>query len=93
MDLLQTADEQGKPLYFMVPHPWAASFKVPKLWRLFNESGLFTGYLYFRGLDQTNDRVVAQLSAWERAATSISKLFSAAGRAFLIQISPAGISK
>ncbi|HEY5707164.1 MAG TPA: glycosyltransferase family 39 protein [Terrimicrobiaceae bacterium] len=59
MNLLQTADEQNKPLYIMVPHPRVAAFKVPKLWRLFNESGLFTSYLYFRGLDQTNDRVVA----------------------------------
>jgi hypothetical protein len=59
MNLLQTADEQGKPLCIMVPHPWAAAFNVPELWRLFNESGLFTGYAYFRGLDQTNDRVVA----------------------------------
>ncbi len=59
MGLLRAADEQGKPLYIMVPHPWAAAFKVPRLWRLFNESGLFTGYVYFRGLDRTNDRVVA----------------------------------
>ncbi len=40
--------------------PAAAAFEVPQLWRLFNESGLFTDYLYFRGLDQTNDRVVAR---------------------------------
>ena len=60
MNLLQTADEQGKSLYLMVPHPWAAAFNVPKLWRLFNESGLFTDYVYFRGLDQTNDRAVAR---------------------------------
>jgi hypothetical protein len=59
MKLLHAADEQGKPLYIMAAHPWAAAFKVPQLWRLFNESGLFTEYLYFRGLDQTNDRVVA----------------------------------
>lgn len=59
MNLLQTADERGKPLYIMVPHPWAA-FKVPELWRLFNESGLFADFVYFRGLDQTNDRVVAR---------------------------------
>jgi hypothetical protein len=38
----------------------AAAFNVPKLWRLFNESGLFSGYVYFRGLDQTNDRVIAR---------------------------------
>ena len=43
----------------MVPHPWAAAFEVPRLWRLFNESGLFTDYVYFKGLDRTNDRVVA----------------------------------
>ena len=60
LSLLQTADEHGKPLYIMVPHPWAAAFKVPTLWRLFNESGLFTDYVYFRGLDQTNDRVIAR---------------------------------
>jgi hypothetical protein len=60
MNLLQTADEQGKPLYIMMPHPWAAAFKVPELWRLFNESGLFADFVYFRGLDQTNDRVVAR---------------------------------
>jgi hypothetical protein len=59
MKLLHEADEQGKPLYIMAAHPWAAAFQVPQLWRLFNESGLFTEYLYFRGLDQTNDRVVA----------------------------------
>ena len=60
LNLLQEADEQNKPLYIMVPHPWAAAFNVPKLWRLFNESGLFRGYLYFRGLDQTNDRAIAR---------------------------------
>ena len=58
--LLQTSDQQGKPLSIMAPHPWAAAFKVPQLWRLFNESGLFADYRYFRGLDQTNDRVVAR---------------------------------
>ena len=58
--LLQASDQQGKPLWIMAPHPWAAAFEVPQLWRLFNESGLFTDYLYFRGLDQTNDRVIAR---------------------------------
>ena len=58
--LLQTSDQQGKPLSIMAHHPWAVAFKVPQLWRLFNESGLFANYLYFRGLDQTNDRVVAR---------------------------------
>jgi hypothetical protein len=57
--LLQTSDQQGKPLSIMVPHPWAAAFQVPQLWRLFNESGLFTDFVYFRGY-QTNDRVVAR---------------------------------
>jgi hypothetical protein len=57
--LLQTSDEEGKPLSIMVHHPWAAAFQVPQLWRLFNEAGLFTEYLYFHGLDQTNDRIVA----------------------------------
>ena len=60
LNLLQAADAHGKPLYVMVPHPMAAAFNVPKLWRLFNESGLFSGYMYFRGLDQTNDRVIAR---------------------------------
>ncbi|HEY5811858.1 MAG TPA: glycosyltransferase family 39 protein, partial [Terrimicrobiaceae bacterium] len=60
LNLLQTADQRRLPLYVMVPHPWAAAFNVPILWRLFNESGLFTDFRYFRGLDQTNDRVVAR---------------------------------
>ena len=60
LDLLRAADEHGKPLYLMVPHPWAAAFNVPKLWRLFNESGLFVDYLFFRGLDQANDRAIAR---------------------------------
>ena len=59
ISLLQAADEQGKPLSIMAHHPWAVAFQVPQLWRLFNESGLFTEYLYFPGLDQTNDRIVA----------------------------------
>lgn len=60
LGLLQTADAYSKQLYVMVPHPWAAALKVPKLWRLFNESGLFTDCIYFRGLDQTKERVVAR---------------------------------
>ena len=60
LKLLQAADEQGKPLSILAPHPWAVAFRVPQLWRLFNEAGLFSEYLYFRGLDQTNDRVVAR---------------------------------
>ena len=60
LNLLRAADEHGKPLYLMVPHPWAAAFKVPKLWRLFNESGLFTQYMFFQGVDQANDRAIAR---------------------------------
>jgi hypothetical protein len=60
VQLLQGADAQDKPLYIMAHHPWAVAFQVPQLWRLFNESGLFSDYSYFRGLDQTNDRVVAR---------------------------------
>ena len=60
LQLLQASDQQDKPLTIMAPHPWAAAFQVPQLWRLFNESGLFTDFVYFRGLDQTNDRVIAR---------------------------------
>jgi hypothetical protein len=60
LQLLRASDQQDKPLTIMAPHPWAAAFQVPQLWRLFNESGLFTDFVYFRGLDQTNDRVIAR---------------------------------
>lgn len=60
VELLRTADAQQKPLYVMVPHPWAAVFKTPQLWRLFNEAGLFADYRHFQGFDQTHDRVVAR---------------------------------
>jgi uncharacterized membrane protein len=58
--LLQKADRENKPLYFMVPHPWAAVFNTPKLWRLFNEAGLFENYQTFIGFDETHNRVVAK---------------------------------
>ena len=60
IQLLEASDQQGKPLSIMAPHPWSAAFQVPQLWRLFNESGLFTDFVHFRGLDQTNDRVIAR---------------------------------
>lgn len=61
--LLRRADEEQKSLYVMVPHPWAAVFKTPQLWRLFNEAGLFTAYQRFQGFDQTHDRVVARYAS------------------------------
>lgn len=58
--LLHKADNERKPLYVMVPHPWAAVFNAAPLWRLFNEAGLFTDYKHFRGFDETHDRVIAR---------------------------------
>ena len=87
MDLLRTADEQGKPLYVMVPHPWAAAFKVPRLWRLFNESGLFTDYVYFEAWIKPTT-VSWQTISLAASAASISKPFFAAGKLFLILIFP-----
>ena len=78
--LLQTSDQQGKPLSIMAHHPWAVAFKVPQLWRLFNESGLFANYLYFRGLHQPTiawSHVISPVAS----KVSISPLSSAEGQA------------
>ena len=58
--LLEKADEERKPLYIMVPHPWAAAFNAGPLWRLFNEAGLFSGYQIFHGFDESHNRVIAR---------------------------------
>ncbi len=58
--LMRRADAEKKPLYIMVPHPWAGAFKAGPLWRMFNEAGLFTDYQTFYGFDETHNRVVAR---------------------------------
>ena len=58
--LMQKADAQNKPLYIMVPNPWAAAFKAGPLWQIFNEAGLFTEYQNFYGFDETHTRIVAR---------------------------------
>ena len=58
--LMQKADAEKKPLYIMVPHPWAAVFNAAPLWRIFNEAGLFSDYQMFHGFDESHNRMVAR---------------------------------
>jgi hypothetical protein len=59
-DAMQRADREDKPLSVTAYHPWGVVFGNPDVWRLFYESGLFTDFVVYHGVENLQDRVVAR---------------------------------
>lgn len=79
--VLERSDREGIPLVMNVGSPWSAAFNTPRLWRLFNESGLFQNFRYLYGAEWTFDRVIADYAPGALAGFDCEAFFG--GRDFI----------
>jgi hypothetical protein len=60
IELMRKSDREEKPLFINVGNLWSAAFGVPRMWRLFYETGLFDDFVIMRSFEPTGDHAVAR---------------------------------